>query len=169
MIENLTTSAAITPTGMTYNTPTNTATFELARSLPNGNYQLVIPPTAVTDGVGHSLTAPTTLDFFILNGDANHDRTVDLTDFTILAANFNQAGRNFGQGNFDYDADGTVDLTDFTILAANFNKTLAASPANVQHLVAAPPPPAPAAQHALVSFLDLTPAGELIKPANLFE
>jgi hypothetical protein len=27
-------------------------------------------------------------------GDANGDRTVDLTDFTILAANFNEAGRS---------------------------------------------------------------------------
>src|SRR5439155_26258607 len=62
---------------------------------------------------------------------------VDLTDFTILAANFNQAGRTFPQGNFDYDAAGNVDLSDFTILAANFNNAVAASTDSV--LAAAAP------------------------------
>jgi hypothetical protein len=67
-----------------------------------------------------------TQDFFILAADANRDRHVDLTDFTILASNFNKTGKAFSQGNFDYDASGSVDLTDFTILAARFNKSLAA-------------------------------------------
>ena len=66
------------------------------------------------------------LSFFALGGDANRDKTVDLTDFTILATNFNATGKNFGQGDFNYDA--KVDLTDFTILATNFNKLLPAGP-----------------------------------------
>jgi hypothetical protein len=78
----------------------------------------------VTDGVGHRMTGSVEQDFFFLSADANHDRHVDLTDFTFLAANFNEVGRTFGQGNFDDDPGGRVDLTDFTILAANFNKAL---------------------------------------------
>jgi autotransporter-associated beta strand protein len=56
-------------------------------------------------------------------GDSNLDNTVDLTDFTFLAANFNKVGgATWLQGDYNYD--GNVDLTDFTFLAANFNKTL---------------------------------------------
>jgi hypothetical protein len=60
-------------------------------------------------------------------GDGNLDGTVDLTDFTFLAANFNGANRNWLQGDYNYD--GKVDLTDFTFLAGNFNKSLSASAA----------------------------------------
>ena len=74
-------------------------------------------------------------NFFVLAGDANHDRTVDLTDFTTLAANFNASGKQFSDGDFNYD--GTVDLTDFTILASKFNYTL--SPANSVAAEAATP------------------------------
>ena len=50
--------------------------------------------------------------------------TVDLTDFTYLARNFNTlAGGTWLHGDFNYD--GACDLTDFTLLAANFNQTLA--------------------------------------------
>ena len=76
--------------------------------------------------------------FFVLSGDANHDRSVDLTDFTILAANFNGSDKRFSEGDFNYDT--SVDLTDFTILASKFNQTL--GPAASAALAA---PPAPAA------------------------
>ena len=55
-------------------------------------------------------------------GDGNLDGTVDLTDFTFLAANFNGTGKTWLQGDYNYD--GNVDLTDFTFLASNFNQTL---------------------------------------------
>jgi hypothetical protein len=54
---------------------------------------------------------------------------VDLTDFTILATNFNATGATFSQGNFNYDDQ--VDLTDFTLLASQFNKSLGDPPASV--------------------------------------
>jgi hypothetical protein len=37
------------------------------------------------------LGARVSVDFFVLAGDTNRDRKVDLTDFTILAANFNKS------------------------------------------------------------------------------
>jgi hypothetical protein len=60
-----------------------------------------------------------------LPGDANLDARVDLTDFTLLAANFNTGSGNWLQGDFNHDAE--VDLTDFTLLAKNFNQSLTAS------------------------------------------
>jgi hypothetical protein len=60
-----------------------------------------------------------------------------LTDFTILAANFNGTSKTFSQGDFNYDTN--VDLTDFTILASKFNQTLA--PAVVAATRAAPAAP----------------------------
>jgi hypothetical protein len=54
-------------------------------------------------------------------GDANLDGTVNLDDFNRLAANFNTSGKNWSQGNFNYDPAGLVGLDDFNLLAANFN------------------------------------------------
>jgi len=50
-------------------------------------------------------------------GDATLDRSVNLDDFTALAAHFGAAG-GWAQGDFNGDV--AVSLDDFTILAANF-------------------------------------------------
>jgi hypothetical protein len=47
---------------------------------------------------------------------------VNLADFNILASNFGQSGRDFTQGDLNYD--GTVNLNDFNILASRFGQTL---------------------------------------------
>jgi hypothetical protein len=60
-----------------------------------------------------------------LAGDANLDRTVNLTDFNQLAANFGQAGKSWHQGDFNYD--GTANLTDFNLLAGNFGASAGAA------------------------------------------
>jgi hypothetical protein len=133
VLNNLTTGGAIQQTSMavTYNAGTNTARFTFPGLpngvLPDGNYSGRVL-AGLPDSFGNGLAADATFSFFFLMADANHDRSVDLTDFTFLAANFNQSGRTFSQGDFNYD--GTVDLTDFTFLAGNFNKTLAPAAAN---------------------------------------
>jgi len=53
-------------------------------------------------------------------GDANLDATVNLDDFTALAANFGLAS-GWAGGNFD--GAGGVALDDFTLLAANFGQS----------------------------------------------
>jgi hypothetical protein len=123
VLQNLTTGTTVPTTlttvgGLAYVRPAGGGIW------PDGNYRLTLPASAATDESGNPFAADVVFDFFVLSGDANHDRTVDLTDFTLLAANFNQTGRWFFQGNFDYDSAGNVDLTDFTILAANFNRSL---------------------------------------------
>lgn len=60
---------------------------------------------------------------YTLLGDANIDRTVNISDFATLAAAFNTSG-SWSNGDFNYD--GTVNISDFSLLAANFNRTLGA-------------------------------------------
>jgi hypothetical protein len=62
---------------------------------------------------------------YTLAGDADLSGTVDIGDFAILAANFNQPG-GWSKGNSNYDA--TVDIGDFALLAANFNQAAASLP-----------------------------------------
>jgi fibronectin-binding autotransporter adhesin len=97
---------------------------------------------------GQSVDGDAVLVRYTLSGDSNVDGTVDLTDFTFLAANFNKVGgANWLQGDYNYD--GTVDLTDFTFLASNFNQSMPAnggSPSSVGTLV---PEPASTAMLAL--------------------
>ena len=85
----------------------------------NGSYSLQVQP----DGNAVVVT-------FTVYGDANLDHTVDLTDFTFLAANFNQTGTAWTRGDVNYDA--KTDLTDFTYLASNFNQTLPGAPVQAQ-------------------------------------
>ena len=80
----------------------------------------------VRDIAGNNF-AGTLFDFFFINGDANRDRRVNLTDFNILATNFGQTNRTFAQGDFTYD--GTVNLQDFNIVASRFGNSLGASAA----------------------------------------
>ncbi len=66
-------------------------------------------------------------------GDANRDRTVDISDLGILATNWQGSGKTFVQGDFNYD--GIVDISDLGILATNWQKTLvafSASPTGVR-------------------------------------
>ena len=61
-------------------------------------------------------------DFFIQTADVNHDRYVDLVDFSALSMHFNQAG-TFTQGDFNYD--GKVNALDFNALASLWGTYLA--------------------------------------------
>jgi len=57
-----------------------------------------------------------------LLGDANLDRTVNISDSSILGANFGLSGE-WWQGDFNYD--GTVNIADFGLMAANFGQSYA--------------------------------------------
>jgi hypothetical protein len=60
----------------------------------------------------------------LLDGDANFDGTVNLSDFNVLAANFGQSVTRWSQADFTFD--GTVNLSDFNSLAGNFGLSAAA-------------------------------------------
>jgi hypothetical protein len=94
---------------------------------------------------GNSVDNTSVLVRHTLAGDSDLSGTVDLTDFTFLAANFNATGSSWLQGDYNYD--GTVDLTDFTYLATNFNQSLIAgggSPGSVAVPLATVQPTTPA-------------------------
>jgi hypothetical protein len=122
---------AYTPTAVSYDANTQTATFTFATgfTLPNGNYRATLTGAGVTDAAGNGLAGDHAFDFFSLIGDVNRDRSVNGTDFAILAGNFGKTGMTFAQG--DLNGDGSVNGTDFALLAGNFGKTVPAPQASV--------------------------------------
>jgi len=77
-----------------------------------------LPPEGTGDGNGivsfEHETDPhpelVLVDLFLTNGDFNSDTKMNLTDFGILAANFNKPG-SFAEGDFDFN--GQVNMDDF--------------------------------------------------------
>jgi uncharacterized delta-60 repeat protein len=91
--------------------------------LIDGNYTLRLNEYTIQDASGNWNTSPIDAAFFIFAADANHDRTVNLADFNILASNFGRmSGGTFSHGDFNYD--GKVNLADFGLLAARMGHTL---------------------------------------------
>ncbi len=116
-----------TSASFSYNTSTRTATLNLQSQLADGNYRLVLDAGAVESPTGApSLTS--SLDFFVLAGDADRDRDVDFDDLLTLAQNYGKLNQNFSQGNFDYDPSGEVDFDDLLLLAQRYGTSLAPSP-----------------------------------------
>ena len=77
------------------------------------------------------------------DGDANIDRTVNLSDFNVLASNFGQGARVWTQG--DFNGDDQVNLADFNILASHFGEVASGptvTPQDWARLGAAVPEPA---------------------------
>jgi hypothetical protein len=136
LIENLTTMQTVPSSdfAISYNPITNTATFSyignsggISGVLADANYQATLLPSGITNAAGVPLQSGLVFGFFFLNGDANHDGRVNLSDFNIVAANFGQSPRDFTQGDFSYDT--VVNLLDFNILASRFGAALFASDA----------------------------------------
>jgi T5SS/PEP-CTERM-associated repeat protein len=73
---------------------------------------------------GETVGASAVVVRYTAAGDSDLSGSVDLTDFTYLAANFNGTGKDWLAGDYNYD--GSVDLTDFSYLASNFNVSIPA-------------------------------------------
>jgi len=114
------------PFSLSYNGATGVALLGVIGSpLPDGNYRLRVIAAGISDAAGNPMAADSTFDFFVLAGDANHDRHVDVTDLGVLATNWQGSGKTFSDGDFNYD--GVVDVTDLGILATNWQKSLPSS------------------------------------------
>jgi uncharacterized delta-60 repeat protein len=136
--------AGSVPFNFAYDGTSTTATLSFtAGFLPNGNYTARAIAAGITNAGGQPMAADAALAFFALAGDINRDRSVNGTDFALLAGNFGRGGMTFAQG--DLNGDGRVDGSDFAILAGNFGKSVPAAPAL---LVASSPPPPPIATDA---------------------
>lgn len=113
------------------------ATFTFATAqIPDGRYRARLVPEGVTDVVGNAMIVGTSLDFFSLTGDANHDAAVNFDDLLILSQNYGQTGRLFADGDLDHDGD--VGFSDLLILAQHYGESLplagASSAANLTPL-----------------------------------
>lgn len=73
-----------------------------------------------TTFLGQTVAADDVIVRYTRLGDANLSGTTNITDFALLAANFNIAG-GWTQGDFNYDD--LVNISDFSLLAANFNQS----------------------------------------------
>ena len=127
-LANLTTGQTIDSSVgvLTYNQASNRAVFDFTNALPDGDYRLTIDAGDIANSAGVPASgSPITLDFFVLAGDFNRDRSVNLSDFTVLANNFGGSGRTYSQGDANYD--GRVNLADFTVLANAFGNALPAA------------------------------------------
>jgi hypothetical protein len=118
-LSNNTTVAGVT---LNYNATTGTAVFTLPAGLANDNYRATLNAAGVTDASGQALAGGNhVLTFFRLTGDITRDRSVNGSDFAILASNFGRAG---GYEDGDLNADGQINGSDFSLLAGNFGRSL---------------------------------------------
>lgn len=81
--------------------------------------QIGSPATFLGQGIDNTAT----LVRYTRVGDANLNGITNISDFSLLSANFNVAGRGWVGGDFNYD--GVTNISDFSLLAGNFNQTAA--------------------------------------------
>jgi hypothetical protein len=134
-----------TATAFAYDPVTFTATWTLARFIPNDKVTVRLDAaegTGITDGMGNRLdgepnNAVTHLALFpsgdgvaggdfalalrVLPGDVDRSGVVNIYDYNKLRANLNQSGKS-GWGG-DVNGDGLVTMLDLNIVIANMNKT----------------------------------------------
>lgn len=76
---------------------------------------------------GRSVDNTAILIRYTVNGDANLDASVNSSDFSLLAANYNKStSARWSQGDFNYG--GQVNALDFNTLATNYGSSSSASP-----------------------------------------
>jgi hypothetical protein len=125
VLKNVTNNTTI-PSGamaMVYDTQTNTATVTfpgLANGiLPNGTYAATIAANDVTDVAGNALIASHQLDFFFIQGDADHNGVINFDDYARIDFGFNNGLTGFSNGDFNYD--GVINFDDYALIDFAFN------------------------------------------------
>ena len=91
-----------------------------------------LPSLTSFDGVDvNPQDNPAAADMIVMRytyaGDASLDGNVDVTDFNMLAANYNKHSASWVQGDFNYD--GVVNAEDFDLLAINYGQSTIGAPA----------------------------------------
>lgn len=92
--------------------------------LPDGNYTAFIDKDNVTDVLGRTLVSDYTMNFFVLSGDVNRDRTVNFDDLLVVAQNYGKNQKSWSTGDVNYDQ--KVDFSDLLILAQKYGSTMTA-------------------------------------------
>jgi hypothetical protein len=123
-VRNVTTGQTLPAASFTLAVPFSTSTvatyFYAADGgrLPDGRYNHELPTPVIAGGLA-------AFDFLFATGDATGDGTVNFSDLSILAQNYNTKGaKSYTQGDFNYDR--KVDFLDLAILAQRYNTSLPA-------------------------------------------
>lgn len=122
-VQNPATGQSVQPAALAYDATTNTATFTFPGVISDGRYTATLLAAQVSDASGRPLAggADFHYDFFFLQGDVNHDGSVNFSDLLALAQNYGRAG-TFAQGDLNYDQ--TVNFADLLTLAQRYGKAL---------------------------------------------
>jgi hypothetical protein len=157
--------AAVTVSNFSYDPATRTATFRLRTDLRNGDYRATLAAGATAGGAGTAMAGDYVLDFFVLTGDVNRDRSVNGSDFAILAGSFGETGMTYDKG--DLNGDGNVNGSDFAMLAGNFGRALPGPPAAAMAAPATTAPARPAALQNVKVPARKLPVQRLTRPGVL--
>ncbi len=101
-----------TDTTAPYDYSLNTST------LTNAAHNLTVKAYDAAGNMQTNSVSVTVSNVTYLREDINSDGTVNIQDFSLLAAKFGQTGSNLGRE--DINSDGTVNIQDFSLLAAKF-------------------------------------------------
>jgi hypothetical protein len=123
-VQNLTSSTTVT-VAMSYVQATRTAVFTFpgyaSGILPNGNYRATFAGGSVSDQAANPMGGHV-FEFFLLLGDANLDRIVDIVDLGVVGTNWQQSGLGWAGG--DFDGSGLVDIGDFGVVGTYWQISL---------------------------------------------
>ncbi len=108
-----------TPSSVSWNPATKTATWSFNTILPDGDYEARLVDNSIQYG-NSIINWGGKVQTWFKAGDANRDHPVDFADLLILAQNYGKSGRTFSSGNFDYSSNGKVDFSDLLILAQKY-------------------------------------------------
>jgi len=118
---------AVSGLALTFDPATNRARLTFPglanQQLPDGNYELVVLASRVTDALGRPLAVDFHFTFFALTGDVNGDRAVNDADIYSVWQELLKpaASRNL---NYDLNGDGQVTQADLGIVSAHYLATL---------------------------------------------
>lgn len=131
-------TGVVTPTALSFDLTTSTATLTLPKSLVKGSYTVSAFADGIADHAGNLLSGGISYLFSYLPGDASGNGTVDFDDLLLIAQNYGKTGAAlWTEGDFNYD--GKIDFDDLLIVAQGYGTSslaaatpkVAATPAEV--------------------------------------
>ena len=81
--------------------------------LPNGNYESILRAGGPKNAANQGMASDRVDVFFVLRGDANHDRVLNGDDYFVIDSNILQSGSIFGYANGDFDYNGEIAGDDY--------------------------------------------------------
>jgi hypothetical protein len=122
LLRNTQTGQTLAVASAGYSESTRTAYFMLSSGLTDGMWSATVRASGVQASTGAAMAQDHAFNFTFLVGDANGDGRIDILDFAVIAANYNQQA-TFVEGDFNFT--GRVDIGDFSTLVSRYNKSLA--------------------------------------------